>query len=101
LDLIPNEIHHIKLQPGTSVGMSEKHKVNHEAMDLIDVTNLRIEHFPVDTMRDIIKLEQGAWCHLEHPNPECRGGQGASSSKGAPRRACKTNLPEWVRQQPG
>jgi hypothetical protein len=54
LDLIPNEIHHIKLQPRTYVGMSEKHKVNHEAMDLIDVTNLWIEHFPVDTMHDII-----------------------------------------------
>jgi hypothetical protein len=75
--------------------VSEKHKVNHEAVDLIDVTNLRIEHFLVDTMHDIIKLEEGAWCHLEHPNPECRGGKGVSLPKGAHRHAHETNLLEW------
>jgi hypothetical protein len=44
LDLIPNKIHHIKPQTRASILMSEKEDVNHETMDLINVTTLQVEH---------------------------------------------------------
>jgi hypothetical protein len=58
LDLIPNEVHHIKLENGAMILMSENKKVNHEVMNLIDISNLRVEHLPVYTMHDVIHGEE-------------------------------------------
>jgi hypothetical protein len=58
LDLIPNEIHDIKPQPGAMILMSAKEEVNHVAMNLINVTNLLVEHLLVDPMQIVIHGEE-------------------------------------------
>jgi hypothetical protein len=73
LDLIPNEIHHIKLQTKASILMSEKGEINHEAMDLINFAHLGVEHLPVNPMHDVINREEVLGITWDAPSQNVKG----------------------------